>query len=99
MVKYTVIADPRVKDDLIEARDFLNSKRKDFGTKFLKEYRSTLKTLQNNPLFEIRYDQVHCLPLKTFKYMIHFKVNEQAKTVQIFALLSTYQDPNKYWIK
>ena len=54
MVKYTVVADHRVKDDLTEARDFLNSKRKGFGTTFLKEYRNTLKTLQNNPLFEIR---------------------------------------------
>ena len=37
--KYTIVADPRVKEDLKEARDFLNSKRKGFGTKFLADYR------------------------------------------------------------
>lgn len=40
MKKYTVVA-----DDLKEARDFLNARRTGFGAKFLKEYRSFLKTL------------------------------------------------------
>lgn len=35
MVNYTIIADPKVKDDLKEARNFLNSRRKGFGKKFL----------------------------------------------------------------
>lgn len=37
--KFTIIADPRVKEDLKEARDFLNTRRKGFGTKFINEYR------------------------------------------------------------
>jgi toxin ParE1/3/4 len=96
--KYTLVADPRVEDDLKEARDFLNSRRKGFGAKFLAEYRNALKNLQNNPLFQVRYKEVHCLPMKTFKYMIHFKVDEQNKTVHIYAVLSTHQDPDKHWI-
>ena len=54
MTKYTITADPRVADDLIEARDFLNSRRKGYGKKFLNEYRSFLKSLQHNPFYEIR---------------------------------------------
>ena len=34
MQKYTIIVDPRVKHDLKEAKDYLNSKRKDFGMVF-----------------------------------------------------------------
>jgi mRNA-degrading endonuclease RelE of RelBE toxin-antitoxin system len=98
MKKYTIVADPRVADDLKEARDFLNSRRKGFGAKFLTEYRNTLKSLQNNPLFQIRYKEVHCLPMKTFKYMIHFEVDENSKIVHIYAVLSTHQDPNKHWL-
>lgn len=98
MKKYTLVADPRVHDDLKEARDFLNSRRKDYGGKFLSEYRKTLKSLQNNPLFQVRYKEVHCLPMKTFKYMIHFKVDEENKKVHIYAVLSTHQDPEKHWI-
>lgn len=50
MVNYTITADPKVKDDLKEARDFLNSRRKGFGKKFLSEYGITLKHLQKNQI-------------------------------------------------
>ena len=96
--KFTIIADPRVKEDLKEARDFLNTRRKGFGTKFINEYRDFLNNLQTNPMFQIRYKEVHCLPMQTFKYMIHFKVNIQTKQVHIYAILSTHQDPNKHWL-
>ena len=89
MIVYTILADPKVKDDLKEARYFLNSKRKGFGKKFLTEYKATLKHLQITPNFQIRYDEIHCLPMKTFKYMIHFKVDEENKIVHIYAVLST----------
>jgi hypothetical protein len=51
MIKYTILADPKVKDDLKEARDFLNSRRKGFGKKFLIEYRVTLKKPAKNTKF------------------------------------------------
>jgi hypothetical protein len=99
MTKYKIVADPRVADDLKQAIDFLNARRKGFGAIFLNEYRNFLKTLEINPEFQIRYKDFHCLPLKTFKYMIHFKFDEVNKTVHIYAVLSTYQDPKKHWLK
>lgn len=98
MKKYKIVADPRVAIDLKEARDFLNSKRKGYGKKFLKEYRAFLTTMQTNPLFQIRYNEIHCLPLKTFKYMVHFTVDEEDKIIHIYAVLSTYQNPEKHWV-
>jgi hypothetical protein len=59
MKKYIIVADPRVKEDLKEAREFLNTRRKGFGKKFLVEYRSFLKTLQTNPSFQVRYNTIH----------------------------------------
>lgn len=79
MTNYTITADPKVKDDLKEARDFLNSSRKGFGKKFLLEYRTTLKYLQKTPNFHIKYNYVHCLPMKTFKYMVRFKLMKKIK--------------------
>jgi hypothetical protein len=99
MANYSITADPKVKNDLIEARDFLNSRRKGFGKKFLSEYRTTLKHLQKTPNFQVRYNDVHCLPMKTFRYMVHFKVDEENKTIHIYAVLSTYLNPDKNWIK
>jgi len=96
--KYTVIADPRVKDDLKEAKDYLNSKRENYGKKFLAQYRETLNSIELNSFFQIRYKNIRCLPLKDFKYMVHFKVDEAKKEIHVFAVLSTYLDPDKNWI-
>lgn len=81
MKKYKVTADPRVKMDLQDAKDFLESKQKGLSAKFLKDYKKALKKLQTNPFFQVRYKDIHCLPLEVFKYMLHFKIDEQDHTV------------------
>jgi hypothetical protein len=97
MKKFSIIADPRVKYDLEEARSYLNTKRKGFGKKFLIEYRKTIQQLYKTPHFQLRYDTIHCLPMKTFKYMIHYKIIEKDHKIHIFAVLSTYLDSKKYY--
>ncbi len=98
MKTYKIQADPRVKLDLQEAMYFLKSRRNGLDSKFLADYKSRLKTLKTNPFFEIRYDDIRCLPLEIFKYMIHFSVDETNNTIMINAVISTYQDPEEYWI-
>ena len=98
MKSYKIQADPRVKLDLQEAMDFLESRRKGLDAKFISDYKSSLKTLKTNPFFEVRYDGIRCLPFQIFKYMIHFSVDEANKTVLINAVVSTYQDPEENWL-
>jgi len=95
---YKIQADPRVKLDLQQAMEFLKSRRKGLDTKFLADYKSSLKTLKTNPFFEVRYDNIRCLPLETFKYMIHFSVDEDNNTVLVNAVISTYLDPDDSWL-
>ena len=68
-------ADPRVKQDLQNAIEFLKSRKKGLDVEFLADYKNSLKSLKTNPFFEIRYDGIRCLPLEIFKYMIHFSIN------------------------
>jgi toxin ParE1/3/4 len=98
LISYKIQADPRVKLDLQEAIKFLKSRRKGLDTKFLADYKSSLKTLKTNPFFEVRYDSIRCLPLEIFKYMIHFSVDEANNTVLINAVISTYLDPDDSWL-
>ena len=46
---FKIKADPRVKNDLKQAKEFLKSRRADFDKQFLIDYRSNLKSLQKNP--------------------------------------------------
>jgi hypothetical protein len=59
---------------------------------------TNLKSLQINPFFHIRYDNIGCLPFEVFKYMIHFSIDEPNKTVIVLAVISTYQDPKQNWL-
>ncbi|WP_326936492.1 hypothetical protein [Flavobacterium sp. PL11] len=51
MKKYNITADIRVKIDLLEARDFLNSRRKGLGLKFISDYRNSISRLKINSLY------------------------------------------------
>lgn len=55
-------------------------------------------SIEINPFFQIRYDDVHCLPVKKYPYMIHFTVNEADNLVTVRAVFHTSQDPKK-WTK
>jgi hypothetical protein len=95
---FKIKADPRVKDDLKQAKEFLKSRRTGLDKEFLIDYRANLKSLQINPFFHIRYDNIGCLPFEVFKYMIHFSIDENKSTVFIHAVISTYQDPKQNWL-
>ena len=98
MKTYKIQADPRVKLDLQEAIDFLKSRRKGLDSRFISDYKSCLKTLKTNPFFEIRYDDIRCLPLEIFKYMIHFSIDVVNNIVLINAVISTHLNPDDSWI-
>ena len=98
MKKYSITADIRVKDDLLEAKDFFNSRRKGLGLKFLADYRNSLSKLKVNPFYEIRYNTIRCLPFETFQFMFHFTIDEVNNTVLVLAVISTHKDPNTNWL-
>lgn len=83
---------------MLEAKVFFDSRREGLGLKFLTDYRNSLSQLKTNPFYEIRYDTVRCLPLESFKFMIHFKVDELQNNVLVLAVISTHKDPNTSWI-
>lgn len=95
---YKIKVDPKVLFDLQDAKYYLSNKRTNLGKEFIKEYRSALLYLQSSPFTQLRYKDVYCFPLKRFKYMIHFRIEEQEKTITIYAVLSTHYNPNKHWL-
>lgn len=95
---YEIKVDTKVLFDLQDAMYYLNTKQTDLGDEFLNEYSAALSYLENSPYTQLRYKDVHCFPLKRFKYMIHFRIEEQEKTITIYAVLSTHYDPNKHWL-
>jgi len=95
---FKIKAEPEAHDDIQDGIDWYNKQQPGLGRKFHTEVKTYIKKLKTNPFFQVRYDDVHCFPLKRFPYMIHFTINETDKIVTIKAVFATKDDPEK-WIK
>lgn len=52
-----------------------------------------LKTLEFNPFFEVRYDNVRILPVKEMNHNIHFTLDENRRIVRVYAIVSSFRKP------
>lgn len=93
---YSIVIDPRAIQDIQKAIDYYDEKQPRLGEKFENALNKHLITLEKNPFFQIRYDNVHCLPVKKFPYMVHFTVDEKNMLVTVRAVFHTSTDP-KNW--
>ena len=68
-MKYKIVIQPEVFDDIQEGIDWYNSRQKGLGKRFFDAVQQEYKLLRINPGFQERYDEVKCLPVK--KIPIH----------------------------
>lgn len=90
---YTLIIDPRAIQDIQKAIDYYDEQQPGLGLRFEDVVNKKLVALKKSPFFQIRYDNVRCLPLKKFPYMVHFTINEQKNNITIHAVFHTSLDP------
>lgn len=95
---FKIFIEPLALEDLQSAIDSYEDKQDGLGKRFLEVFDSHIKGLALNPFFQIRYDNVRCLPMKVFPYMIHFITDENTNSVEVKAVLNTHKNPDK-WFK
>jgi hypothetical protein len=93
-VAYRIKAEPEALDDIQQAIDWYNEQQSGLGRTFLAEVQTAISSLKVNPFFQVRYDNVRCLPLKKYPFMVHFTVHEPEKLVIIRAVFHTHLDPD-----
>jgi len=98
-MSFAILYHPQVEDDIRQAMEWYDGKQAGLGDKFFRELNEYIEALAKNPWYAVRYDNIRCLPLKKFPYMIHFRVNETAQQVYIEAVLNCYLDPEESWVK
>ncbi len=90
---------PAAKEDIHQAAKWYNKARAGLGKEFTTRVRQRVNDLLENPnVCQIRYKEVHTAVIRQFPYMVHYTVNQQTKTIEIIAVLSTLRDP-KMWDK
>lgn len=92
---YTIFIDIRAIIDIQKAIDYYDEQQVGLGEIFESTLHSHIQTLEKNPLFNIRYDNVRCLPMKKFPYMIHYTVEEINHIVIVRAVFHTSRENKK----
>lgn len=85
--------EPEVLQDIQEGMEWYNKQQPGLGNTFYAEIKSFFEILKINPFFQVRYDEVRCLPLRKYPYMIHFTIDEERKIVIVRAVFNTSQNP------
>jgi toxin ParE1/3/4 len=96
---FKIRIEPLAKLDIQTEILYYNSKRKGLGKRFHTEIVTSFESIKANPFFQVRYDKVHCLPLKKFPAMIHYSLDEGKKLIVIRAVINTNRNPDTTWLK
>ena len=96
-MKFKVEYNPDFYDDITQAVDWYNEKQAGLGDRLFRNIRKQTAKLPTTALhFAIKYDDIRCICIEKFPYLVHYRINEQTKTVKVEALFHTSRDP-KIW--
>ena len=100
---FTIHFNPQINNDLQDIVDyyFKESKSNKLGKRFIKIIKTQFSLLKNSALhYHIRYDDdVRCLPISVFPFMIHYRVNEENNSVYVEAVIHTSKNPSEWGVK
>ena len=80
--------------EIKEIIDWYNRAQRGLGKKFYESLKSKLKTISTNPFhFQLSFKESRSASIDKFPYQIHFKVEELARVVIVFAVTHTSRKP------
>ena len=98
MSDFDLLIEPVALQDIQDAIDYYDSKRAGLGDFFENEFHKHLLNIQSVRFFQVRYEEIRCLPMKKFPYMIHYTLDPDQKLIIKRAVFSTHINP-KAWQK
>ena len=96
-MKFSVEYNPEFFNDLVQAVDWYNDRQIGLGERFFKKVRKGMAKLSTSALlYAVKYDDIRCMRIEKFPYLVHYRVDKQTLTVKVEALFHTSRDP-KIW--
>jgi len=91
---YKLILKPEAENDLGEAIEYYQSKRKGLGLKFLKCVQKFFYRITKNPLhYPLKSNQFREAYIQKFPYIIIYEIIDNE--IVVFSVFNTYQNPEK----
>ena len=99
MKDFLIVIDDEALQDIQNATDWYNLQLLGLGTRFQKQVIKQINSLKKDAnLYAIRYQNIRCMLVKKFPFMIHFLLDDKFEKVEIFAIIHTSKNP-KIWFK
>lgn len=93
-MRFAIEYNPEFYTDLSKATDWYNQQQTGLGTRFFNAVKTQTGHLSENALhYAIRYDDIRCMKLKKFPYMVHYRIDESVSLVRVEALFHTSRNP------
>lgn len=94
---YKVIYSPDIYEDIQKSIDWYNEQQTDLGEHFLSTLKGQMISLSTtSKLYNVRYDNIRCMRLNKFPFMIHYYINEAEKTVFVEGVFHTSLNPKRW---
>lgn len=94
MKKYSVKIEPEAFDDIKSITSWYNQAQAGLGDRFLNMVINQIDSLKTNPqVYAIRYKEIRCITVEKFPYMVHYYFNDETKTSEVLAVISTSRNP------
>jgi len=93
-MKFKVAYNPEFFDDIAQVVDWYNDKQDGLGNRFFQNVKKQTAKLSTAAMqCALKYDDIRCMRVEKFPYLIHYRIIEQTKTVKVEALFHTGRDP------
>lgn len=96
---FKVRYNPGIYSDIQKAIDFYNEQTQSHeqGERFVNNARHALATLKRTALhYQVRYDDIRLLPIPSFPYRAHYRVDEGKNIVYVEAIFHTRENPEEW---
>ena len=82
--------------DVQNSVDYYEEQSEGLGVRFDAELNECLVALETTPFFQNRYNEVRCIALHKFPFMVHYTVDTELLLVVVHAVFHTSLHP-KLW--
>jgi hypothetical protein len=97
MKPFKVKINARAFLDIEEITNWYNEQIPNLGVRFQKNLRLQINTLRYNSYsYSVRYDDIRCMLVKKFPFLIHYSIDEANQIVNVYSIIHTSRSP-KTW--
>lgn len=93
-MRFHLKIDTDALNDIQETFEWYEMQLKGLGLRYKTQTKRQINSLKKDPyLFSIKYNEIRCRKIEKFPFLIHYLVNENTKTVTVFAIFHTSRNP------